>query len=154
MVAWVRETSLSSGKQMLLSGTRPMVITFLSSWYSCEELFWDVRTTKWAGFSMVSTAGCPSPASARRVGRSSDRCAAIVLSSLSDQPPGGGAGVVAIFIGAPQLSWPGIVASPSILGSCWDEEAVGKRRLPQFKQKLSPGRVSAPQLGHLFMGGL
>src|SRR2546426_1986856 len=49
----------------------------------------------------------------------------------------------------PDQSWAGTVASFVRITCCWGEEADGNRRLPQFKQKLSPGRTSEPQVGHL-----
>jgi hypothetical protein len=44
----------------------------------------------------------------------------------------------------------GTVGSTEAAAAC-GEGVEGCSRLPQFKQKLSPGRVSAPQKGHLSM---
>jgi len=104
------------------------------------------RITKRAGWSIFWCKGgyVYSLVSARTVGRSEDDEAAVVLALTSSQPPYPGGEAL-----GPDQSWPGTVASLIRFDDCWGEETDGNRRLPQLKQKLSPGRTSEPQVGHL-----
>src|SRR5712692_4307675 len=93
---------------------------------------------RWAGVSILFI---PVGASARSVVGSADLLAMVKRSrSLQELPCAGACG-----LGGTQF-----LAVGSVVGcACCSEGVDGTRRLPQFKQKLSPGRVSALQKGHL-----
>src|SRR5262249_11365455 len=103
-----------------------------------------------SSLSSARIVGCPSSlSSARTVGNSEDDppVLATVLSSPPPQPPYTGEGV----LGPADQSWAGSVESAVTHDGSWVGEGDEGRRLPQVKQKLSPGRTSEPQVGHLFI---
>src|SRR5947209_10100276 len=104
---------------------------------------------RWAGSSILfitaegawdATAVAP----ARKVAASGESAAMVSRSGL----PQALSGLAYCGAGAAQSAGAGIVDSIGAAAAC-GEGVEGCRRLPQFKQKLSPGRVSALQKGHL-----
>src|SRR5438128_2624641 len=106
---------------------------------------------RWAGCSTLSITGADT--SLRTVGTSETEAAMVAAFVSAPHVPGddAGTGFPIPWPDCPHSSEAGSVASPITGCACWGEGVAASRRLPQFKQKLSPGRVSALQKGHLSM---